>query len=229
MMYSLIISFVFLFIGEKTVIHSAEFQTVVATYVQETLKPKYADAFVEYRSLPEAVTLPQGNYTLRVAVAGGTPQKGYMGIPVEVWNGEKLVNTILCSVVVRTFDEAVVAIKQIEKNENLDPQFFILQKIETTTENDLVTSLEQIKEFRSKRLVKANSVLRTSMMEEIPSVLQNEVVSVVVKSKNLSIGTAGIAKQDGRIGDEIKIQRNGVRDFITAKVIGKKAVEIIVQ
>ena len=82
MMHCIFISFVFLFGGEKTVIHSAEFQTVIATYVQETLKPKYADAFVEYRSLPEAITLPHGNYSLRVAVAGGTPQKGYMGIPV---------------------------------------------------------------------------------------------------------------------------------------------------
>jgi len=52
---------------------------------------------------------------------------------------------------------------------------------------------------------------------------------VVVKTKNLSIAASGTARQEGKIGEEVRIQREGSREFLSAKVVGKQTVEIIVR
>ncbi|HAP34556.1 MAG TPA: flagella basal body P-ring formation protein FlgA, partial [Bacteroidetes bacterium] len=96
-------------------------------------------------------------------------------------------------------------------------------------DNDVIISLISAVNTRTKRMIKANTVLKNSMIEEIPAVNYNDKVVVVVKTKNLSIAASGTARQEGKIGEEVRIQREGSREFLSAKVVGKQTVEIIVR
>lgn len=226
----LIIGLMMLVGGERATIDRDEIQQVITQYVHERLYTIVNDVIVEFRSLPESVVIERSEYSISVPSSVSVPHKGYAGIPVEIRANGKLVRTILCSVVIRHFEDVCVVTRNLEKNEVIQPIDISVERMETTNlENDVLTSPIAVMNTRAKRMINANSVLKNSMIEEIPSVNYNDNVVVIVKSNNLSIAASGIARQEGKIGEEIRIQRVGCREYISAKVVGKKTVEIVVR
>lgn len=221
----------FLFTGEeKTVLRGDDFQKVIAEFVNEQLKSTHAEMFVEYRSLPKEIQLKKGNYLLCVSTSKALPKKGYAGITVEIRNGKNTERVVLCSVIIRTFDDVLVTTKEIAKHEVIEVSTLIKQRIETTMLNEeCAISADQLLGVRATRIIQANSAIKISMIEQIPLVQQKELVTLRVISKNITIETSGIAKDEGRFGDEIKVLRAGSREYVLGKVVGKQIVEIVVR
>lgn len=225
-----IIGFMILVGGERSTIDRDEIQQVIAQFVHEHLNTVVNDVIVEFRSLPESVVIEKSEYAVSVSSSVSIPTKGYAGIPVEIRTQGKLVRTILCSVVIRRFEDVCVTTRMLEKNEVIQPIDIKVERMETTNfEDDVLTTPIAAMNTRAKRMINANSIMKNSMIEEIPSVNYNDNVVVIVKSNNLSIAASGIARQEGRIGEEIRIQRDGCREFISAKVVGNKTVQIVVR
>lgn len=228
MFVSLIIGLMLVGAGEKTVIDGEQFKTVVTAYVEKYLQSNYANVIVEYRAVPKPMTLPHDEYTVEVSPAFGIPQKGFAGIPVEVRRNGKLVKTVVCSVLIRTFDDVYFSARAIDRNEMITPLIFVKKNIETTQlDDDIITEMNYGSRMRTKRMINANSVMKKSMIEDIPCVLRNDVITLVVVSNFVSVETKGVARDDGKIGDEIKVQKNGSKELLTGKVIGKQRVEIV--
>jgi flagella basal body P-ring formation protein FlgA len=230
MIYLLLIVLLLLPTGEKTVIGSDRLQEIVKSYAEKNLNKRYSNVRLEFRSVPPAFHLQGGDCIIEVSSAVGLLQKGYSGIPVEIRRNGKLVQTIVCSVVIRTFEDVFLSAKELTKNEPVRVLSFEKKKIETTfLGDDIVLNFDQCNHCRAKRIIGINSVLRESMIEEIPSVIQNKTVSVIVVANNITIETTGIAKEEGRIGDIVKVQKQGSRQFVYGKVVGDQRVEIVIQ
>lgn len=226
----LIIGCLFLLSGERSAITGNEFRQVIAQYVGTRLDSAANEVSVEFRSVPESIVIEQSEYSLSVPSSVTVPRKGYACMPVEVRVNGKLVKSVVCSVTIRRFEDVCVTTRDLGKNDNLQPTDIKVQRMETTNlEDDVIVSPVSIVSTRAKRMVKANTVLKNSMIEEIPAVNYNDNVVVIVRTKNLSIAAAGTARQEGHIGEEVRIQREGSREFLTAKVIGKQTVEIVVR
>lgn len=223
-------AFILLLIGgDRTVLTSEDFQRVIDRYVNENLRMEGIETEVSFRSLPNELILPKGEYSLRVAQNQPMMKKGYSGIPVEIVNGGRIERTVMCSVFIRTFENVYVAVRPFAKNEELDAAFLMVNRIETTTMNDALSAQMPITGLRTKRMVKENSVLQRSFIEEIPVVKRDQRVSLLVKANNITIGSDGIAKEDGRMGEEILVQRTGTRETVRATVVGHSIVEIEVK
>ncbi len=226
----LIIGLLFLQSGDRTVIPGSEFRQVITTYVSERMDSTTNDIAVEFRSTPESVTIDASGYSLNIQSSVALPLKGYAGIPVEVRADGKLIRTVVCSVMIRRFENVCVSTRDLDRNDIIQPIDIKVQRMETTNlDDDVIVSLISTVKTRAKRMVKANTVLKNSMIEEIPAVNYNDKVIVLVRTKNLSIAAAGTARQEGKIGEEVRIQREGSREFLTAKVIGNQTVEIVIR
>ncbi len=212
--------------GEKSVVKPTDFQQLIDQYLKENLHTDGVETEYSFRSLPNEIILPKGEYSIRVAQTQPLLKKGYSGIPVEIVNDGKVERVVLCSVFIRTFENVFVAIRPFEKNEEIDASFLVVSRIETTNMNDAITAMMPLAGLRTKRMVKENSVLQRSFIEEIPAVKRDQAVSLLVKANNLTIGSSGIAKEDGLIGEEILVQRVGTRETVRAKVVGQSIVEI---
>ncbi|MFZ4619142.1 MAG: flagellar basal body P-ring formation chaperone FlgA [Bacteroidota bacterium] len=215
--------------GDRSVLKSSDFQQVIDQYLKENLHTEGVETEYSFRSLPNEIVLPKGEYSIRVAQTQPLVKKGYSGIPVEIVNSGKVERVILCSVFIRTFENVFVIIRPFEKNEEIDASFLAVSRVETTTMNDAVTAMMPVAGLRTKRMVKENTILQRSFIEEIPAVKRDQPVSILVKAENLTIGSAGIAKEDGLIGEEILVQRAGTRETVRAKIVGQSIVEIEVK
>lgn len=228
MIVSLILGLFVANAGEKTMISHEQIKQVVTAYVELHLQDEFSGVEVEYRSVPSPVLPAGGECVVQVSPAYGIPQKGFTGIPVEIRRDGRLIKTIVCSVLIRTFENVYVAAQPIEKHQMITPLIFVKETIETTRMNEeVMKEMDARHEYRTRRMVTANSIMTRSMIEEVPSVRMNEPVVVSVVAGNVYIETGGIAKEDGKIGDEIKIVRNGMKEIFTGKVIGKQKVEIV--
>jgi flagella basal body P-ring formation protein FlgA len=214
--------------GEKPSITPEHIKKVVTAYVEQHLQNDFTDVVVEYRSVPAPVIPAPGECVVQVSPAFGIPQKGFTGIPVEIRKDGRLIKTIVCSVLIRTFENAFVAAQSIEKNQIITPLIFLKENIETTRMNEeVMKELDGLHEYRTRRMVTANSIMTQSMIEEVPSVRMNEPVVVCVVAGNVYIEIGGIAKEDGKIGDEIRVVRNGMKEILIGTVVGKQKVEIV--
>jgi flagellar basal body P-ring formation protein FlgA len=214
---------------EKTVVGSDQLQETVKAYVESSLAGKFPGINIEFRTIPRDVVFPEGEYSVKVSSSFGVPKKGYSGIPVEIRKEGRLLQTIVCSVIIRTFDNVLTTVRKVDKGEPLTMPVFEKRNMETTfLADDMIGSLKQFTHFRAKRMINKNSVLHRSMIEEIPSVVPNQIVTVVAIGVNVNVEAAGIAKDEGRIGDVIKVKRVGSKEYVSAMVVGEKRVEIIV-
>ena len=74
------------------------------------------------------------------------------------------------------------------------------------------------------KIISKNSIITQSNTKKAPAVLQNQIVSVIIKSKNISITTSAKALKDGEIGEYIPIKMN--KKIFKAKVIAKSKVSL---
>lgn len=230
MLNCIIIGMLFLLGGEKSLISRNEFQQVITNYVERSIDTTASDALLEFRSLPESIVIEKSEYSLSVAPAVLLPNKGYAGIPVEIRSNGKLIRTVMCSVIIRRFEDVCVTTRSLEKNELIQPIDITVQRMETTAlDNEVIASVIAAVNTRAKRMLKANTILKSTMIEEIPAVNYNDNVVVIVRSNNLSIASSGVAREEGKIGDEVRVQRTGTREYLSGKVIGKQTVEIVVR
>jgi len=227
----MVILFILLFFGdaEKTALTPDDFRRTITSYIDAQLDNKGIEREIEFRSLPKEIVIPKRDVALRVSQSEPIGTRGYVAIPVEVLVNGKVDRVILCSVNIRTFQNVFVVVKGVGKGNAFDETWAVLQRVETTkySDCDLITFRGQLTGVQTKRMLKERTILRAEYFEPIPAVRQNDIVSVLVKTNNVVIGAAGIAKQEGCIGDEIKIQRLGSKEILTAKIVGKNIVEVV--
>ncbi|MBW7886917.1 MAG: flagellar basal body P-ring formation protein FlgA [Bacteroidetes bacterium] len=222
-----ILSFIFAFGRTETISESA-FQNTVQHYLVNELQNSGVEYHIEYRSLPKEIILPQGDYTLRITSQRPPALKGYVSLPVEIWNGSACLQTVMCSVLIRTFETVYVTNRMFEKNEEIDLTSLTRRNLETTFFREApITSVEPLKQKRMKKNVKENSVIVPSVVEELPVIQRDDVVTIMVKSNNVLLRSTGIARQEGFLGRKIPVVRSGSKEIVQAKVIGKQTVEII--
>jgi len=216
--------------GNRATVTTEEIRSAVERYLHDNLpSASVVTTEIEYRSLPADVKVPAGTRTVRVAPKQGMHLKGRVGLPVEIVCGGKVHTTILCSVVIRTFEEVYVAVRPLGKNEMLDPSLFIVQRIETTEMDDVLTANSSLMGLRTKRMLNERSALRRSAVEMAPAVRRDQLVSMLVRTGSVTVGASGVAKDDGALGAVVPVQRLGSKETVQARVVGHQIVEIEVR
>jgi flagella basal body P-ring formation protein FlgA len=118
----------------------------------------------------------------------------------------------------------------LPKHHDFAGEDVIPQHIETTNlSDDIVTNRLAIEGMRTVRIIANNCVLTRSMIESTPLVRHDDRVTLAVRSNNALVTVQAIAKQDGRLGEVITLQKIDAYDQYRGKVVGAHAVEICLQ
>jgi len=80
---------------------------------------------------------------------------------------------------------------------------------------------------RVTRYLAAASILTTSDLEQLPAVLASQQVAVRVVTGSVVIETTGIAEEEGRRGDTIRVRNAAGDGVFHARVASEKKVEVI--
>lgn len=210
-----------------TVVKPEALKRAVEEYVRDQYRGSAQTIIVEFRSLPNEIAVSDAAYSFRVAPEGSARLSGNVSLPVEIVVKDKVERRVLVSFKVRTFANVVMASKQMQQHAFITKDNVEIQTVETTLlPQDIITSFEMLTEKRSSRIISHGSILRESMIEAVPLIQQNETVTLVVKSKGVEVTTKALAKQDGRRGEFILVQKMETRETLKAKVVNNKLVQL---
>lgn len=181
---------------------------------------------VEPAIAPADQTVPIGKLELRVKAGPSAIRKGRNSIPVEIVVNDKVYRTVQVSVNVRLVASVPVASKAIARGEEVNAGNVAMQERDITTlPDDILTAMPETG-WTACLPIAEGSVLRGSWVSAPPAVISGDRVLVVVSSGSVKVTEQGIAAQDGRIGDRIRVRLSGEGREVRGTVSGPGLVEI---
>jgi flagella basal body P-ring formation protein FlgA len=224
---TVLLSILLFFNAGLTPVQPERIKRAVEEYVAGRWNTRSEEYQIEFRAISSTITVSSPAYSVQIGVGSVPKLKGLVGIPVEIVCNGKVERSIVVPARIRTFANAMVANRQLQRHEVIAPDAMTAQRIETTgLAEDVVFQGMPFVGMRTVRIVSANAVLCRSMVERTPVVKPEDVVTISVRSGKTKVTVQGVAKQEGCVGDVIAVQRPGSIERLRAIVVDAHTVQL---
>jgi len=179
---------------------------------------------VEYRVVkaPKELNKIYFNEDDDINIIGST---AYIPVYLIDKRGNKKRTTI--SVRVKIYEKVYISTKDINRRDPINvSDFKLVEKEITAVRGKIVNSLGEVIGARAGRNIKKGDILTTESLEAMPVIFPGDKVSAASIVGNVLISFNAISRQEGSIGDVIRIRTKN-NDIYKAEVIDYKNVLII--
>lgn len=204
----------------------SQVKSIIAKQVAENSK-KYTDAelSVEVTTLPfRELTIPDGKTSFIVTSA----YDKFMPRDLEKVNvlvNDKLVKTFNAPVVVKAYEDVLVASGFINMNKELNSSVVRVEKKEISNNMQYALRANFIdKGVLSKKAFREGEIIDKRFVNVRPDVFRNANVTVLFNTNNLTISTEATALSNGTLGDNICLINKIYNKVYTGRVIGENKV-----
>ncbi len=179
-----------------------------------------------FTAVPQQMIIPKLPYSIRVENKGYR-FRGPGQLEVKVFSEQRVVKTTVVSVYLKVYENVLVAANKLKRNSIIAEEAlkFELKEI-SKIPGELFFHPNEIVGKQLKRSVNAGRVLDASMVEEPPLVKRGESVELIVQSGSIQLRTPGIARQNGGLGEMIRVKNLKNRQIVQAKVLSAEQVEL---
>ncbi|MCL6518709.1 MAG: flagellar basal body P-ring formation chaperone FlgA [Armatimonadetes bacterium] len=176
-------------------------------------------ASAEIVRLPTDQEVPIGKLELRVK-SSNKQLKGRVNVPIEIVIDGRTYRTVYVPALIKVIAQVPVATKTIAKDEELDASNISLEERDITNlPNDIIIGKPEAG-WSACVPIPQGSVLRRGWIASPPVIKSGDAVIVFVNNGAVSVSDKGVAVQEGRIGDRIKVRlfrdSQEVRGTVTA-------------
>jgi flagella basal body P-ring formation protein FlgA len=127
----------------------------------------------------------------------------------------------------KLYQPVFISNKKIEKNMEISLTDFTVEEVEVgMVKGTPVLASNELKEFKSKIQINPGSILLREYINQVPAIKAGDKIIAVVVNGHIKITIEAFARQDGLVGDDIRIITSDKKQF-KAKVIDSKNVTII--
>jgi flagella basal body P-ring formation protein FlgA len=166
-------------------------------------------------------------YQLKVFGLDSNYPKGYCQIRISATQGSRTYQTTVLAQV-RISTPVLVARQTIARGEPFSNCNCELKRVDITNYADkCYDSLSQLDGRRAMRTISAGMVIHERMIASIPAIERGEQVELSVSDGPVTASIAGLARENGSIGDKIWVENQQSRQLVRALVIGKGQVKIL--
>jgi flagella basal body P-ring formation protein FlgA len=180
---------------------------------------------ISFRNL-EQMDYPESS-KIKIFLLSEKEPRGMVPIRLEIYDSGKLLKAMVFTVEVKIFEDVVVTAKKLDRNEKISPDKLVVEYRDVTGFTDIYfKSPDQIGNQRTKSIIPKGRILGRSSLEDIPLINQGDKVKIVAEMGGIKVWACGRAREDGRLGEEIKITNMDSKKIITARVVDEKTVYI---
>lgn len=208
------------------ILSGSEVKDIIAKQVTENYK-NYTDSQlkVEVVALPfKDLCVPDGNISFNVQ----SSMDKFLARDLEkvsVYSDGKFVKTFNAPVVVKVYEDVLVASGFINIGQPINANNAVVKKIEISNVINYPLKANSLgKEMMAKKAFREGELLDKRFVKLRPDVLRNAVVTVTFKTNNLSIIIDAKALSDGVVGESICLVSKEYNRVYTGKVIGENKV-----
>ncbi|MCK4358423.1 MAG: flagellar basal body P-ring formation protein FlgA [Candidatus Cloacimonetes bacterium] len=202
------------------------FKSDLENFLDENIS---SDFTIEYISPEKDFYFDESNKNIRMAfeIPNGCNLRGTTFINVKFIENNILINSKNISLKIRLYNDVVVANKTINRNSSVEYDYLNKVKKDITNLTNYYTSFEELLGKIAVNRIKKGSIIRTTSIRNPYDVKINDKISILAESGNVRVETKVTAKQNGYIGDVIKVYNPDFRKTLKAKLLSSKICIVI--
>ncbi len=207
-------------------LNDTEIKKEISRQVIEKYK-KYTDAELEVKviALPfKDIEIPDGKINFKLdsfsnKFAARDLEK------VTIYVNDKAVKVFNAPIVVRAWENVVVASSFINIGQSITPNVTTIKKVEISNIIQYPLRADSLgREIMAKKAFREGEVIDKRFVKQKPDILRNSVVTVFFNTSNLTISTEATSLSDGIVGENICLMSKSYNKIYTGKVIGENKV-----
>lgn len=154
-------------------------------------------------------------------------EKNYGYMPVNFISESGSTKQGLITLKMKLFKKVLVTSRKIFRKEILNnSDFFLEEKEVSSLRVEPIYNTNSISKYRARTNISSETILGENMVEEIPDIKSGDRVEAIFKKGVVNINFDAIARNEGVVGDFIKI-KNAENVIFRAKILDNKTVKVI--
>jgi len=179
-------------------------------------------------SNPGTVAVSQGHLDMEFIPRGTCNYLGPETFIVQLRVDGQDSSRVLMTANIRVLRETLVASRTIQARELISPADVELRRMDISdTNGDVALNMDEVVGMEARGYIRPGQVISRRLVSMPLLVKRGELVSLKAVSDGFVIQTKGVAQQNGRKGDVIRILNPTSKKLVEALVTGPQAVEII--
>lgn len=171
--------------------------------------------------------VPPGQVTLKVTAPKHTDWLGGIPFQVKIKVDGQIVNKTTVATYIEVWQDVILAAKPLGNNQPITKSDIKIESMNLTrVPKNAVLSTDQVIGYRANRSIAINSVLRVDQIEMPLVVRRGDLVQALVETKALRVTTNAIAKQDGRVGERIRLINVRSKKALYGQVVDSQTVKV---
>jgi len=205
----------------------ARITEAVAGYISQKTDHLGLEIHIKRMVIGGHPVLPTGPLDFEIIAPQQWEGWGHANLAVIARQGDRVVLNSSVQVEVEALSDMVVALHQLDYGTVISAADVAVQKRDVASAGGKFagdTSMVVGKRIRTS--IRANSVIRTDLLEKVPLIKSGQMVTIVAENEVMKITVAGRAKSSGAEGDIIIVQNLSSLKDIPAVVVNSTTVRV---
>ena len=186
----------------------------------------HEESLVEFVRVSGSQVPSESSYSIDPVL--GSRWCGAVTVMVTATQEGKVVARVPVSFRVRTFANAIVAVRRLDRHEVLNDENINLRRVETTlVREQIITSGDDIDGYRTKRIINEGMLIGGSMIERLPDIHQGDTITLRLRRRGISISLPVVSRDDGRSGERVAVRAVGGHEWMKAQVVDAHTVRAV--
>jgi flagella basal body P-ring formation protein FlgA len=175
----------------------------------------------------QAHIVPPGSVELQVTAPKHTDWLGPVPFTVGIMVGGQSIKRITVPAYIEVQQSVVLAAKPLGRNQPIANSDIKIKKMNLTrVPANAVLSADQVIGQRANRSIAVNTILRMDQIDMPPLVRRGDLVQVLAESKVFKITTQAVAKENGAMGDRIRLMNLRSKKDLYGVVLDAQTVKV---
>ena len=218
----------FKIVGEKTKIHLNETKLtkeLLVSAIKEYMKRRYPNVKIKKISIRFKPFRLQGNYRLKIVPE--TLSSNYAYVQVRVYDGDqKIVKSFRAYLYLQTYAEAVIAKRDIPKGKVITNKDIALKRIQVRSKRSLLSKDEILGHVAKVNIYKGKKITKY-MIAPNYTIHKRQLVKILYSKGPIRIELLGMALQNGKSGDIIRVKNLSSNKVLVCKVLSNGVVRYL--
>jgi len=196
------------------------------TYLQGSIEPGDGKLVIEPVSRPRELVLPAGELAVSAALVGAPTASATRRVTVNVVVDGSPAAKVDISLRLRRYAKVAIAVGPIARGAILTPEMVAYEERDCMSlPADVYRERQSVDGLQAQQPIPAHLPLTRRVVAEPPVVHRGDAVTISASSGGIHISLPGVAVEDGRTGEAIRVRNSSSNQEFRATVVDAKTVE----
>lgn len=211
----------------ETVVTPTAVNAAVKAFIMRHAPWKPDQLKITRLTFDQEVTVPSGEIRFRVAAPKHTDWLGPIPFCVHILVDGRDTAKVHTPATIEVWSDVVLTVKPLGRYQPIEAEDILVKKMNLArVPANVVVRADQVLGLRARHNIAANCVLRSDQIESPPVVRRGDVVQMVAESDVLKVAVKGMAKENGAVGERIRVMNLRSRKIIHAEVLDEQTVQV---